>query len=103
MDDPWNAWVAMGLPWLECFTGIALLLPWTALGGTASAAGLLSIFVAALASVRARGMEVDCSCFGGPTAASDLNLAMASRLVWLGLAIACFLLLWTAEKQPTNR
>ena len=103
MEDPWNAWVAMGLPWLECLTGIALLLPWTALGGAASATGMLTMFVAALVSIRARGLEVDCGCFGGPTASSDLTLAIASRIVWLGLAITCFLLLWQAEKQRTNR
>ena len=102
MEDPWNAWAAMGLPWLECLTGIALLLPWTALGGAASATAMLTMFIAALISVRARGLEVNCGCFGGPTAASDLTVAIASRVLWLGLAIACFLLLWQAEKKTTS-
>ena len=99
MDDPWNAWVAMGLPWLECLTGIALLLPWTGLGGTISAATMLAIFIAALSSVRARGLEVDCGCFGGPAATSDLTFAIASRVLWFSLAVACFLLLSQEEKQ----
>lgn len=99
LDDPWNAWVAMGLPWLECFIGIALLLPWSALGGSAAAAGLLGIFISALISVRARGLEVDCGCFGGPGAASDMTFAIASRLLWLVLAIACFVILWREENN----
>ena len=63
MDDPWNAWVAMGLPWLECMIGVGVLLPWTALGAALGAVGLLGMFIAALASVWVRGLEIECGCF----------------------------------------
>ena len=98
LQDPWNAWVAIGLPWLELFTGIALCLPWTALGGSAVASALLALFIAALASVSARGLDVHCGCFGGPGTAADLGSAIAWRVIWFGMALTCGCALWRRSR-----
>ncbi|MFT4637696.1 MAG: putative oxidoreductase [Verrucomicrobiales bacterium] len=102
LHDPWNAWLAMGLPWLELFTGIALLLPWTALGGSAVASGLLGMFIVGLASVQMRGLEVDCGCFGGAGTATDTGIALAWRALWLGMAITCFCALWKRASRQAH-
>ncbi len=94
LEDPWNAWVAMSLPWLEAVTGIALILPWTTLGGSAMAAGLLGTFVVSLTTAQQRGLEIDCGCFGGTAATDNLNVAIAWRVLWLGLAVFSFVIAW---------
>lgn len=99
LSDPWNAWLAMGLPWLELVTGIALLIPWTALGGAVMASALMTLFLTALISASARGMEVECGCFGGPGGASETGMAIFWRAIWLGMALTCLVALWKNAAQ----
>lgn len=62
----WLAWAAAAwLPYLEILAASALLLRRTAVPGRAIIAGLLVVFVAALISAWARGLNVNCGCFGG--------------------------------------
>lgn len=62
----WLAWAAAAwLPYLEILAASALLLHRTAAAGRAIIAGLLVVFVAALISAWARGLNVNCGCFGG--------------------------------------
>jgi uncharacterized membrane protein YphA (DoxX/SURF4 family) len=57
--------VGWGLPFLEVVLGL-LLLTGIAVRPTALAAGvLLGVFIAAVASAAARGLSIDCGCFGG--------------------------------------
>ena len=100
LQDPWNAWLAMGLPWLEIITGVALLTPWLALGGSLSAAGMLMLFIGALVSAWARGMAIDCGCFGGGSAeiSSYLNV-ISLRVFLLGLCGVVFWLLWHERRS----
>ncbi len=90
----------MSLPWLELFTGIALLIPQTALGASTLATGLLGSFVVALITIGTRGAEtIDCGCFGGATLAADLHWAVLWRVLWLGMAGCCTAALWKAAKK----
>jgi uncharacterized membrane protein YphA (DoxX/SURF4 family) len=57
--------VATGLPLLELFLGVLLLVGLgTRLVAVASAA-LLVVFVAGIVQAWARGLSIDCGCFGG--------------------------------------
>lgn len=57
--------VATGLPLLELFLGVMLLMGLgTRLTAVASAA-LLAVFIAGIAQSWARGLSIDCGCFGG--------------------------------------
>lgn len=53
------------IPWLEVIAGFFLALGLMTRGAAAALSGLLIVFTAAIISVMIRGMEIDCSCFGG--------------------------------------
>lgn len=84
--------VAIGLPWLETFTAMLLLIPRTARLGAGIAALLLGTFLAALAWALNQGIVVDCGCFGEESQPStDKMLAAIARdaallVLTLGLA-----------------
>lgn len=59
------AWlVAMFLPWLEVFAGLALIWPKLRNGGLVWLTSMLLVFVAALISALARGLDIECGCTG---------------------------------------
>lgn len=87
--------VGLALPAVELVVGLALVLGVFARGAAVISALLFAAFIVGIASVWARGIEIDCGCFGGggfdPDAASkypvdiarDLALLAASAwLVW---------------------
>jgi uncharacterized membrane protein YphA (DoxX/SURF4 family) len=81
--------VGWGLPFLELVLGL-LLLTGIAVRPTALAtAVLLAVFVAAVASAAARGLSIDCGCFGGGGAVPPGQTAYAAEIVRdLGLLAA---------------
>lgn len=86
--------VGLALPAVEIVVGLALVL-----GVLTRAAGVLSAllyaaFIVGIASVWARGIEIDCGCFGGggaePGATSDYpwEIARDAALLLLSLYVA---------------
>jgi uncharacterized membrane protein YphA (DoxX/SURF4 family) len=57
--------VAFGLPMVEIAVGLALLAGVFVRTAAIAAAALLAVFVAAVGSAWARGLQIDCGCFGG--------------------------------------
>jgi uncharacterized membrane protein YphA (DoxX/SURF4 family) len=57
--------VAFGLPIIEIAVGLALLVGAFVRTAAIAAAVLLVVFVAAVGSAWARGLQIDCGCFGG--------------------------------------
>jgi uncharacterized membrane protein YphA (DoxX/SURF4 family) len=57
--------VAFGLPMVEIAVGLALLAGVFVRSAAAAAAVLLVVFIAAVGSAWARGLQIDCGCFGG--------------------------------------
>jgi putative oxidoreductase len=90
LRDPWAAVLALGLPWLEIFCGIALLLGGWTRGACLVLAGLLLAFAVAFIQAWARGIDVTCGCFGktenktnfGQSLAIDGALLALTALVW---------------------
>jgi putative oxidoreductase len=82
--------VAVYLPWLEIFTGLALLARRLYAGALAVAGGLSLMFLAAIGSAWWRGLDITCGCFGKEENATNFpqhiafNLAMLSAAVVLG-------------------
>lgn len=58
-------WVGWGLPFLELTIGLLLAVGLCTRAAAAAAAALLVVFVAAVISAAARGLSIDCGCFGG--------------------------------------
>jgi uncharacterized membrane protein YphA (DoxX/SURF4 family) len=59
------ALVAGVLPWLEIALGLLLLAGIATRAAAVAAAGLLLVFVAGVTQAWARGLSIDCGCFGG--------------------------------------
>jgi uncharacterized membrane protein YphA (DoxX/SURF4 family) len=56
--------MAMTLPWIELVIGLALLLGIHARSGAVLSAGLMGVFLIAIGQAVARGLDIDCGCFG---------------------------------------
>lgn len=57
-------WTAIALPWLELVVGLGLLVPWLQRASALSLAALLLLFIGLHASAWARGLDIECGCFG---------------------------------------
>jgi uncharacterized membrane protein YphA (DoxX/SURF4 family) len=63
---PWtvSVLVAVYLPWLEVVAGVALIVRRQQLGSLLALGGMTAIFLGALVSAWARGLDISCGCFG---------------------------------------
>lgn len=79
------------LPALEVVVGIALVAGLLTRGSALLSVLLLVAFVVGIASAWARGLEIDCGCFGGDGAdrggATDYPWVIARDVVLLGLSL----------------
>ena len=65
LPEPLVAPVAFGLPVLEIAVGLALVAGVFVRTAAVVAAALLVVFLAGVGSAWARGLQIDCGCFGG--------------------------------------
>ena len=89
LGDPWAAWLAMGLPWLEILAGLAVITGLLRPGGLLTLNALLLLFLGAILLSWARGLDLSCGCFGGDTAASDYPTLLLRDLALLALGLTC--------------
>jgi uncharacterized membrane protein YphA (DoxX/SURF4 family) len=83
-----DAPLALYLPWLEITCGLALIAGLARRGALAVLLALTALFTLALASALARGLDLDCGCFGpahptAPALALARNFVLGAALVWL--------------------
>ena len=92
---PWRlgVWLALYLPWLEIFCGLALITRVLYRGSVFILTALMSLFIIANIAAKARGLDVSCGCFGH--ASKYLNFSW--HLVLDFLLLGGVLLLW---KRP---
>lgn len=97
LPDPYAAMLAMFLPWLEIFAGLAVIV------GVLRKAGLvvlnlsLLMFLGAIVIAWMRGTDIRCGCFGGSSDATSSYIELIIRdLVLLNLGI------WLAFQQRTK-
>ncbi len=55
---------AMTLPWIELVAALALILGIRARSGALVAASLMAVFLVAVVVAMARGLDIECGCFG---------------------------------------
>jgi uncharacterized membrane protein YphA (DoxX/SURF4 family) len=85
----WNYVVAAVLPYIELLAGF-LVVANIRVKPAALLTGLLNVvFIVVLASVLARGLNIDCGCFG-PDAGTTPLQALGRDLVLLALAVAVY-------------
>ncbi len=84
--------LAVYLPWVEILAGVALVCRRFYAGGLTVLAVLGLIFTGAIVQAMARGLNVNCGCFGQTGGGTDLPLALTRDVALLGglafLAIA---------------
>ncbi|WP_235564790.1 MauE/DoxX family redox-associated membrane protein [Modestobacter sp. Leaf380] len=88
--------VAFGLPALEVLVGLALVAGVAVRAAAVTSAVVLVVFIAAVSSAWARGLQIDCGCFGGGgqvEAGETAYLSEVLRDVAL-LAVAAALARW---------
>ena len=71
-----SAAVALYLPWLEILAGAALAMSVWHRGASLVIGGMLVVFLIALGSAWARGLDITCGCFGRATNQSNYPLAL---------------------------
>ncbi|MBW4705140.1 MULTISPECIES: MauE/DoxX family redox-associated membrane protein [unclassified Micromonospora] len=96
---PYQVATAIGaaLPFVELALGLLLLAGLATRLSAGISAALLVVFIAGIASAWARGLAIDCGCFGsgGQLAAGQAPSYLPEILRDLGfLALAGFLLIW---------
>lgn len=88
LPDPLNAWLALSLPWLEIFCGIAVITGWLRVGALWLLDAALLAFIVVLGWVLAQGREVDCGCFGNAGHLGQVQeLALDGVLFVMGVAL----------------
>jgi uncharacterized membrane protein YphA (DoxX/SURF4 family) len=94
--------LALSLPWLELVVGLGLLVPQVQKSSRRLCATLLSLFIAVHISALARGIEVQCACFGEESSGSSVDEALVRNVGLLVLAIA--ILYWEQmHRKQTKR
>ncbi|RMH97359.1 MAG: hypothetical protein D6681_12035 [Calditrichaeota bacterium] len=63
LSPQWSRWVALWLPYLELLTGLMLLAGIWLETTTAVTAGLMTLFLGAVAQAYWRGLPIACGCF----------------------------------------
>lgn len=101
MEGTLALWVAIALPWLELVVAIGLLTPWLRQACALTISGLLALFIALHASAWARGLDVNCGCFGLSETSPDYRWLILRNLGLLLLSIA-LLWQWMGHSERTR-
>ena len=97
LGDPWAAWLAMGLPWVEILAGLAVMSGILRSGGMLILNGLLVVFLIAITISWWRGIDLRCGCFGHTEATfSYRDLILRDVL----LLLAGIVLVWHGKPKP---
>ncbi|MEQ6901377.1 MauE/DoxX family redox-associated membrane protein [Nocardioides sp. YIM 152588] len=99
---PGNTAEAVGLvlPALEIAVGLALILGVFARGAAVLSALLFAAFIVGIASVWARGIEIDCGCFGGGGAKEGAASAYPWEIARDAALLAASLLVVYLRRTP---
>jgi putative oxidoreductase len=89
LPDPYAAMLALFLPWLEIFAGLAVITGCLRKGGLLLLTGSLLVFLIAIGIAWARGTDIRCGCFGGNVESSSYLTLIVRDLLLLGLALMC--------------
>jgi uncharacterized membrane protein YphA (DoxX/SURF4 family) len=96
LGDPWSAWVAMGLPWLEIFAGLAVMSGFMRPGGLMILNASLLVFLVAIGISWWRGIDIRCGCFGHSDASSNYRDLILRDLLLLAAGIV---LVWHGQRK----
>ena len=99
--SPWEAWIAMGLPWLELICGACVIMGVLDRAALAILCSALIVFTSAIVSAWSRGLDISCGCFGDATPVEDYRITVLQRLVMLAVGLG--LLGYTLFKKSSKK
>ncbi len=76
---------ALYLPWIEVFCGIAVIVRRLYLGALGILTVLMGIFIVAIVSAWARGLDISCGCFGRHGGTADYPWLVVRDMAILGI------------------
>lgn len=92
--------LAVYLPWVEIFAALGLFVRRLQLGAASTIAVLTTIFMGALASAWARGLRIECGCFGREDVSTDIpTLLLRDGCILVGVLV---LFVVDARKGPAE-
>ena len=91
VSGSWARGVALGLPWLEMWVGVGLLIPGLKRGSARMIGCLLLAFTFLHLSAWLRGLDVDCGCFGAGMLSGYGAVLARNGLLLVGALILIFL------------
>jgi uncharacterized membrane protein YphA (DoxX/SURF4 family) len=83
ISGSWAMAAATVLPWLELIIAVGLLTPWLRRASAWIMALLLGLFIALHLSAWARGLNIDCGCFGESGSSPDYHWLFVRNLALL--------------------
>jgi uncharacterized membrane protein YphA (DoxX/SURF4 family) len=92
--------VAFGLPVVEVFVGLALIVGVFVRTAAIASAVLLVVYLVGVGSAWARGLAIDCGCFGGGGAIAEADTAYPTEVLRDGalLLVALALARWPRSR-----
>jgi uncharacterized membrane protein YphA (DoxX/SURF4 family) len=100
LPDSVEPLVGWALPAVEIALALLLAAGLFTRVAAACAAGLLVVFIAGVASAAARGLSIDCGCFGGGGTVAPGQTRYASEIVRdLGLLVLAAWLVWRPQSR----
>jgi len=90
LPDPYAAWLAMFLPWLEILAGQAVITGPMRKGGLIILNGSLVVFLIALCISFYRGIDVQCGCFGSSDANGNYIELIVRDVVLLAVGLCLY-------------
>jgi putative oxidoreductase len=101
---------ALVLPWVEVVSGAMLLVGFRTRAAALLIAGMMVVFMAALATALWRGLDMSCGCFAAQGSADPISgWTMLRDAIWLVLALYVLIFdrrplgvdRWLLGRQPT--
>jgi len=94
--------VARSLPWFELALGVVLISGLALRHASVAAAALLGVFFTLMIVSYARGLTIDCGCFGPGEALGPKTLLRDGTLLSLAIVLAILAMLPARENTPPN-
>lgn len=102
LPDPYAGMLAMFLPWLEIFAGVAVISGVLRRGGLMLLNASLITFLAAILISWYRGVDIRCGCFGGGSDGATSNYVELIVRDVLLLALGLFLAFYKPRTENRN-
>lgn len=87
LPDPYAAWLAMFLPWLEMLAGQTVILGFLRSGGLLVLNASLVAFLIAIGLSWYRGIDIQCGCFGSGDASGNYAGLIVRDVLLLALGL----------------